>query len=67
MSEDNERMSSEDRFLGVRTTITPPEDDSESFSEEVVDDIRVEVVDDRPEEDQGYSSSDETDPELQQY
>jgi len=67
MSEGNERMSSEDRFLGVRTTITPPGDDSGSFSEEVVDDIRVEVVDDRPEEDQGYSSSDETDPELQQY
>ena len=67
MSEDTERMSNEDRFLGVRTTITPPEDDSESFSEETVDDIQVEVVDDRPEEDQKFSSDDETDPELQQY
>tara|TARA_R110000737_G_scaffold312513_1_gene321869 strand:+ start:1169 stop:2176 length:1008 start_codon:yes stop_codon:yes gene_type:complete len=66
MSEDRERMSSEDKFLGVRTTIVPPEPDSEGL-EAVAEEVQVQVVDDRPEEDQRFSSSDEEDPELQQY
>ena len=43
------RMSEEDKFLGVRTTLEPPEDTSTSAQ---ADQIDVEVVDDRPEEDQ---------------
>jgi len=42
MADETGRMSEEDKFLGVRHTIEVPE------SEEV----NVEVVDDRPEEDQ---------------
>ena len=49
MSEETGRMSEEDKFLGVRTTIEPPEDTSTSAQ---ADQIDVEVVDDRPEEDQ---------------
>jgi len=48
MSEETGRMSEEDKFLGVKTTIQPPEDASASAETEAVD---VEVVDDRPEED----------------
>ena len=67
MSEDTGRMSSEDKFLGVRTTITPPEPDSEGIGTAVADEIEVEVVDDRPEEDQRFLSGDDNDPELQKY
>jgi len=49
MSEETGRMSEEDKFLGVRTTIEPPSDTSTSAQ---VDEIDVEVVDDRPEDDQ---------------
>jgi hypothetical protein len=51
MSQDTETMSSEDKFLGVRTTITPTEPDSEEMEPTVSDDIDIEVVDDRPEAD----------------
>ena len=47
MADETGRMSEEDKFLGVRTTIDIPE------SEEV----GVEVVDDRPEEDQRPSAT----------
>ena len=53
MSEDTGRMSSEDKFLGVRTTITAPEGDSEESRQEMLDDIEIDVIDDTPEEDQG--------------
>ena len=48
MSEEIGRISEEDKFLGVRTTITPSSDTSTSAQ---VDEIDVEVVDDRPEDD----------------
>ena len=47
MSEDTERMSSEDKFLGVRTTITPPESGLEGAETAIADEIEVQVVDDR--------------------
>ena len=50
MSNETERASNEERFLGVRTTIEPPQPQSES-EEESWD---VQVVDDRPKEDQGF-------------
>jgi len=49
MAEETGRMSEEDKFLGVKTTIEPPEDTSASAQAEEID---VEVVDDRPEADQ---------------
>ena len=49
MAEETGRMSEEDKFLGVKTTIEPPEDTSASAQAEEID---VAVVDDRPEEDQ---------------
>ena len=55
MSEETGRMSSEDKFLGVRTTITDPNNDLDDAEQEVVDEIEVNVVDDAPEEDQGRS------------
>jgi len=66
MSEDRERMSNEDKFLGVRTTITPPEPDSEGL-EAVAEEIEVQVVDDRPEEDQRFLSGEGDDQELHKY
>ena len=53
MSEETGRMSEEDKFLGVRTTIEPPESTN---SEAETDEIAIEVVDDRPEVDQRPSS-----------
>ena len=47
MSEETGRMSEEDKFLGVRTTIEPPSDTPTQPEE-----VDVEVVDDRPEDDQ---------------
>jgi len=47
MADEISRMSEEDKFLGVRTTIDVPE------SQE----LNVEVVDDRPEEDQRASAA----------
>ena len=49
MSEETGRMSEEDKFLGIRPTIDPPSDTSTSAQ---VDEIDVEVVDDRPDDDQ---------------
>ena len=49
MSDEIGRMSEEDKFLGVRTTIVSPSDTSASAQ---IDEIDVEVVDDRPEDDQ---------------
>ena len=49
MSEETGRISEEDKFLGVRTTIEPP---SETETSAEVGEIDVEVLDDRPEADQ---------------
>jgi DNA gyrase inhibitor GyrI len=71
MSEETGQTSNEERFLGVRTTITPPEEAAEGAETTQPDEIEVEVVDDRSEEDQRLSSGEKTgaesDPELQQY
>ena len=48
MNEETGRMTEEDKFLGVRTTIEPPETETSAD----VGEIDIEVVDDRPEEDQ---------------
>jgi len=47
MADETGRMSEEDKFLGVRTTIEPPSDTSTQLEE-----VDVEVVDDRPSADQ---------------
>jgi hypothetical protein len=69
MSEETGRMSEEDKFLGVKTTIEPPEESSPQNNE-----IDVEVVDDRPPADQRPASTagsgDEdvaTDAEIESY
>lgn len=49
MSEQTIGTSQEERFLGVRTTIEPPEDDNNA---ENAENLQIEVVDDRPQEDQ---------------
>ena len=54
MSEETGRMSEEDKFLGVRTTIEPPETKTSADTGE----IDVSVVDDRSEEDQKHTSDD---------
>jgi hypothetical protein len=48
MSEETGRMADEDKFLGVRTTIEPPA----KAPENVQQPLDIEVLDDRPEEDQ---------------
>jgi len=53
MADEIGRMSEEDKFLGVRTTIETPADTDTSADG---DEISVEVVDDRPEGDQKASS-----------
>jgi hypothetical protein len=65
MSEDRERMSSEDKFLGVRTTIVPPEPDSKGSGAAPIDEIEVEVVDDRPEEDQRTPVTSKADDDIE--
>ena len=65
MSEENERMSSEDKFLGVRTTITPTESNSEGEELTVTDDIDIEVVDDRPSEDQRAPAAKKVDDDVE--
>ena len=47
MSEETGRMADEDKFLGVRTTIEPPA----KTPENVQQDLDIEVLDDRPEDD----------------
>jgi len=71
MSDEIGRMSEEDKFLGVRTTIVSPSDTSASAQ---IDEIDVEVVDDRPEDDQrpvGEAASSDgdiaTDEEIARY
>tara|TARA_R110002153_G_scaffold50522_1_gene142151 strand:- start:479 stop:1507 length:1029 start_codon:yes stop_codon:yes gene_type:complete len=71
MSDEIGRMSEEDKFLGVRTTMQPPPDTSASAQ---VDEIDIEVVDDRPENDrrpvgEATSSDDDmaTDEEISNY
>jgi len=71
MAEETGRMSEEDKFLGVKTTIEPPEDTSASAQAEEID---VAVVDDRPEEDQRFPAKAEsadddiaTDAEIARY
>jgi len=71
MADETGRMSEEDKFLGVRTTIEPPSDTSTSAQ---ADEVDVEVVDDRPTIDQRPSSAamseDEdiaTDAEIESY
>jgi len=53
MSDEIGRMSEEDKFLGVRTTIEPPKDAGTDADD---DEVNIEVVDDRPEADQRASS-----------
>ena len=62
MSEETGRMSEEDKFLGVRTTIEPPVDTETSAD---VGEIDIEVVDDRPEGDRrsAIQSTDATSPD----
>ena len=50
MSDETGRMSGEERFLGVKTTIEPPAAEPEQVQEA----WDVEVVDDRPEEDKRF-------------
>ena len=64
MSEETGRMSEEDKFLGVRTTIEPP---SETETSADVGEIDVDVVDDRPEEDQRFPAPSEDGSELDEY
>ena len=52
MADEIGRMSEEDKFLGVRTTIEPPADTDTSADD---GEVNIEVVDDRPEEDQRAS------------
>lgn len=63
MSEETGQTSNEERFLGVRTTITPPEEASEGAETPQPDEIEVEVVDDRPTEDQRTPRSEADDDE----
>jgi len=49
MADETGRMSEEDKFLGVRTTIEPPADADTSVDD---GEVNIEVVDDRPEGDQ---------------
>ena len=49
MNEETGRMTEEDKFLGVRTTIEPP---AETETSADVGEIDIEVVDDRPQADQ---------------
>ena len=53
MSEETQGTTQEERFLGVRTTIEPPEPAAEGNTAE---DLQIEVVDDRPQEDQRATS-----------
>jgi len=73
MSNEIERMSSEDRFFGVKNTITEPEDAPAPVES---DEIEIEVVDDRPLADQvddnrpdadAVSADAETDKEIESY
>ena len=71
MADETGRMSEEDKFLGIRTTIEPPSDTSTSAQ---ADEVDVEVVDDRPAIDQrsvptGTSEDEDiaTDAEIESY
>tara|TARA_R110000824_G_scaffold90004_2_gene220265 strand:- start:41 stop:1030 length:990 start_codon:yes stop_codon:yes gene_type:complete len=55
MSEETGRMSEEDKFLGVKTTIEPP---TETETTADVGEVNVSVVDDRSEEDQKHTGDD---------
>ena len=61
MSEETGRMSEEDKFLGVKTKVEAPIENTGGSSKENVD---IEVVDDRSEEDQRHAPLDK---ELKQY
>jgi len=73
MSEETQGTTQEERFLGVRTTIEPPA----KTPENVQQDLDIEVLDDRPEDDRrpagdtsGNESGDDdvaTDAEIAQY
>ena len=54
MSDETGRMSEEDKFLGVKTTIEPPAGADTSADD---GEVKIEVVDDRPEEDQRASGA----------
>ena len=73
MSNEIERMSSEDRFFGVKNTITEPEDapvpvQSDEIEVEVVDDrpLADRVPDEEPDEDAALADA-ETDKEIESY
>lgn len=51
MSEETGRMSEEDKFLGVKTAIESSPGDGKTSQGEMFDEVEVEVVDDRPQED----------------
>jgi len=51
MSEETGRMSEEDKFLGVKTAMEPPQKNIEASQGDMFDEVEVEVVDDRPVED----------------
>ena len=70
MSEETGRMSDEDKFLGVKTTIEPPPVEAPEQQEQ----LDIEVLDDRPVEDQRPPASKEsedddvaTDEEIARY
>jgi len=69
MSEVTGRMADEERFLGVRTTIEPPA----AAAPEQQEELDIEVVDDRPVDDQRPPASEDseddvaTDEEIAQY
>ena len=64
MSEETGRTSEEDKFLGVRTTIEPPVETETSAESGEID---INVVDDRPEEDQAYPTPEKSESELDDY
>jgi len=64
MSDEIVRTSEEEKFLGVRTTIEPP---SETKTDADVGEIDVQVVDDRPEEDQQFPTPSEGGSEIDEY
>ena len=71
MSDETGRMSEEDKFLGVKNTIEPPEDTPASAQ---AGDIDVEIVDDRPAADRrptagatGGEDAVATDAEIESY
>tara|TARA_R110000787_G_scaffold274835_1_gene382942 strand:- start:503 stop:1507 length:1005 start_codon:yes stop_codon:yes gene_type:complete len=64
MSEETGRTSEEDKFLGIKNTIETPVSNA---AQEAAEEVDIEVVDDRSEEDQKYAPLDEEGRELKEY